>query len=384
MSALKPWIFSIGLAALAVGFQTLGRVRESRSAADRLDSLQVLPLIVAGESKWFPADGERSPVAVLGLLRGRDTEFSYARSGGLWRCREHFGSIASEARIVGLMESVALANQLVAGDASQLEGAQLEDWGLDPANRTRISLHGPDFLSAEDRDELWAIDLGSSIPGATATGSAGCYARVVGDNRILELDTDLRALLADAPTAPGSPRRVPRGTVPPLLERRLIPAGWPGTRSGLQRIFVDRADGSGFELNLTEAGQVGPNGEPPVPRYRLTVHGSGAAPVDAHPVLSTGYTLFLTQALGFECVDPNTIDLARLDNPQVTITLQARSGPPLELRILRGGLGEAALVVDNFGQAIYRASDEVIQLLNPRPEQLTDPELGIAWDAYLR
>ena len=384
MSKLQPLLLAAGLALGATGLHWAADAREHSRNASRAGALVVEPLVIPGQSEWVPADGERLPVAALGLVTGRGSKFSYARSGGLWRCPEYFGAIASERRIVGLMEAVGRASRIVSTKADVFKDTQLASFGLDTASRTLLSLHGPGFVSDDDRDVLWSIELGGSIPGASATGSAGCYARLVGSDEILELDLDLRALLADPPPPPDAPRRAPRGDRPPLLERRLVPGGWPGARSGIRRIVLDRSDGTGFEMTLSSAGELGPNGEPPAPIYQLRVQGEPGPPVATNQILSTGYTLFLIQAQATECVDPRTVDTSRANNPEAVLTLEPLEGPPLELRVLAGGLGQDPLVIDGFGRAVYRVSKEISRLLTPEPEQLTDPSLGIAWDDYLR
>lgn len=374
MKAAGPAAVCVLLAAGAFGLRSLADAREAARNARRLDAIEVRPLVAPGETEWLDGEGVPNPVAAIGVQTGRGKGFTFARSGGLWRCLEYYGAVASESRLIGLMESLGNASRLVAAEEGDVAA-----YGLGAAERTVLTLHGPGLLSDEDRDVLVSIELGASIQGAS-----GCYARVSGSNRILEVDTDLARLLEDPPPLEGAPRPLPREEVPPLLDLRLVPTAWPGTRLPLRRVTVERDDGTGFAMELVDAGEFGPNGEPPVPRYRIREEGEFGTGTDSHPVLGTGYTLFLFRASAIEVVDPRTIDPAAARSPLATVTLEVDEGPPLVLRILSGGFGAEPIVVDDYSQSAVRVWSRITDLLAPEAVQLIEPSLGNPWDGFLR
>ena len=363
------------MAALAGGLHLWNGARDAARESARAASLELGPLVAPGATRWIASDGTRAPVAALSITDGRGPTRTYARAEGLWRCLDHFAAIASEGRILGLLETLLETRAVTLSEAGELD---LAAYGLDAASARRVALHGPDLVKDPDRDVLFAVDLGRSLP-----GGGGCFARVADTNRVLELDRDLVALLADPPRPGGLSALMPGAAGPPLLERLAIPSAWEGNRTGIRRVFVDRADGSGFELRLDEQLAPTAEGTPPPPAY-VVVPAEGGPGVPSHPALATGYTLFLTRAPMDEVLDPQAVPASVLEDPDVIVTVQPMEGDVVELRIATDLAGTRATLVDLWGQAAYRFDPDLLPLLAPEPTDLTDATRGILWDAYLR
>jgi hypothetical protein len=332
----------------------------------------VVPLVDPRHSRLYdPDSGAAVPVAALTVTRplaAGEESFFFARSGGIWRCVSHFGLVADEGALLGLVQAVLAARFLPHPGDPELDG-----FGLGPGQRVRLEMHGRDVLRPDaGRDVLFGVDLGPRLP------RGGSFARPLDSARVGLLEVDL-----------AEPLRRPAGTLqslagmdtPPLVDSRVVPAAWPGFRSGLVRIFVDRSDGGGFELRRTSA--PGPIDTAAAPPSWVVIDNLQDGEVPAHPALGAGFALFLGRAPFVRPRDPRSLGSAT-PTPEARLTLVPAEGELLELQLLPADFGGARTVLNRWTGIPVEVSAEVAQLLVPPTSWLTDPSRGIPWDAYLR
>ncbi|QDU66636.1 DUF4340 domain-containing protein [Engelhardtia mirabilis] len=375
-SRLRLFALWVALAALAIGLRRWSASLTQRDTDSRAGGSEVAALVDRPSSRLFDERGEvMVPVAAVTVERtdgrgGRES-FFYARVSGLWRCTTHLALVADQDAVLGLVQSVIDAKGVVRVADLAADDPTLAEYGLDAGACVRVSLHGVDVLKDEERDVLFAVDLGRSL------ARGGVFARRIGGDEVLELDRDLAAGLRF------TSRPVVGLPTPPLIDRHVIPNAWPGFRSGIARVFVDRADGSGFELRREAApGPPGPDGRPTGTWTVVDAEtGESAA---AHPVLATGFELFLAHATFAAPIDPRSVQPSALERPDATLTIQPVEGEALEVLFLRPKANGARVVVDRFSQTAVEVERAIAELLLPDVRQLTDPSMGIPWDPYLR
>ena len=376
----RPWfglfVLWLVLAALATGLRQWSGSLEQRGVDRRATGGEVIALVDRSVSRLFDGpDRAMVPVAAVTVERtdgrgGRES-FFYARVSGLWRCTTHMGLVADQNAVLGLVQSVIDTKGVVRTSDLAQDDPALADYDLGGAASVRVSLHGVDVLKDEQRDVLFAVDLGRALM------RGGVFARRADGSEVLELDRDLASGLRF------TSRPVTGLATPPLIDPHVIPNTWPGFRVGIERVFVDRADGSGFELRrLTTPGPPGPDGRATV-RWTVVDAETGEES-DAHPVLATGFELFLAHAEFAAPIDPRSVDPAALQRPDATLTIQPVEGELLEVLFLRPRASGARVVVDRYSQTAVEVDRTIAELLLPSVRQLTDPSLGIPWDPYLR
>ena len=333
---------------------------------------QVRPLVDPETSKLF-ADGgaTRVPVAAISVERpgldGRPERYLWGRADGVWRCLTHFGLVGNARAFEALLARIASSRVLPLPAGTGLDG-----YGLGPGDRVRLLLHGRNVTrEGYDGDVLFQVDLGRPL------ARGGVFARVEEADRPVLLEVDLAGGLRRDRSLAQPLTGIP---TPPLADPHVIPAAWPPLASGIETVVVQRDDGTAFTLDLDDApARVDvPSG---VDAYLVTNDADGVTD-PAHPALSTGYTRFLGLAPFVRPRDPRGIDPSTRLEAQVTVL--GREGEPLTLRILPSGLGRGKLVLVDWSSSAFEITDEVAELLAPDPERLIDPNLGIAWDSYLR
>jgi hypothetical protein len=360
------WSLIVAIAVLALLRARMGPMESGARA------VSVVPLIDPADSKLFDGALDRPiPVAGLTVTRpgpdGREESYLFARSGGVWRCITHLGLVADRGRIEGLL-AAALETEGLPQPAGAADQA---GFGLEPRECVRIELHGRELMKREDRDVLFSIDIGRPL------GRGGAFARVDGTGGTLLIDTDLAAGLRFDPSLTRTLTGIP---TPPLADPHVIPAAWPSLATGIARVEVSHADGTGFVLTrLPDA--VGPTAGPNVPRYELRDF-DALAPVEAHPALTTGYTLFLARAPYLRPRDP--AELGQVGRVATRVTVTGGDGESLQLGILPADFGRTRTVVNSWSGSALEIDSQVAELLAPDPSNLTDPERGIVWDPYLR
>lgn len=362
---------------------------EARGDERRETSGEIVPLVdpertgVIDEALGLRAfvgaeDGELSQVAALTVERidgrGGREPYRFARSRGVWRCLTHFGLVADEAQIYALINGVLEARGAVRAVDLDAGDSDLDAYGLGPDGSVRITLHGRDILKREDEDVLFAFEVGRPL------ARGGSFARVDDGSRVIELDRDLAAGLRF------TSRPVTGLATPPLADLHVIPNAWPGFQSGIDRVFVDRADGTGFELRR-EVLDGPPDPMQPgggAPSKWVIVDAETDEPEDAHPVLAMGFELFLARAEFAAPIDPRTVSESDLTRPDAILTIQPVEGEAVQVRFLREGLTGERVVIDGFSQTAVQVDRQIVDLLLPDIEQLVDPSRGNPWDPYLR
>ncbi|MEO0652806.1 MAG: hypothetical protein AAFZ65_19185, partial [Planctomycetota bacterium] len=295
---------------------------------------------------------------------------------GVWRCLTHFGLVGQPRRFEDLLARVDTARLLplpggTGFEGSGFEGSGFDGFGLGPDERVRILLHGRNVTKEGfDGDVLFELDLGRSLE------RGGAFARIEGRDAPVLLEDNLAAGLRRDLSLAQALTGIP---TPPLADPHVIPAAWPPLASGIESVRVQRDDGTAFTLTLDGS----PRADLPagVVGYQVTDEAEGLTE-RAHPALSTGYTRFLELAPFLRPRDPRSVDSSTPVEAQVTVL--GRQGDPLSLRILASGLGRDKLVVVDWSSSVFEITDEVAALLAPDFAQLVDPNLGIAWDPYLR
>ena len=320
-------------------------------------------------------DGAQLPVAAVTVTRptpaGVPESYFYGRSNGIWRCFSHFGLVGNALAIQELLLAATRIETLAVPTDEALAEGDVQGYGLDPNERIRIEFHGAGVRpGTEQLDVLFAVDLGHAL------ARGGAFARTVDTDDVVVLDVDLaRGLRRDRSLV----QSLTLAETPPLADPHLIPTAWPSLASGFKQIFVDHADGSGYSLeDEAIAGLMGD--APRAAGYTLVDSETGLERA-THPVLGTGYTLFLALAPYRAPVDPRT--LANSSGPETVITIQAADGGICELSILPAAIGTDRVVINSWSGTAHLVSGEVAKLLAPSPEQLIDTALGNPWHEYV-
>jgi hypothetical protein len=342
-------LVAVVLAALAAALAGLERTR----AAERDTGPEIRALLT---------DAERAEMTVAAVtLRGDDgSGLIYARSGGVWRCLSVDGAIARTDLVQALIDAATRARGVV----RSREPADPEAYGLG-ARGLVLGLHGPGVAKQEDRDLLFELELGASLPQEDAS-----YVRRPGRPEVLAVDDDLRARVPWA--GPGS--------LPPLLDPYVIPASWAEEAEAVLRVLLERTSGPGFDLEASFAPPDLVQAGAPRVGWRLT---SAEGTADVHPVLASAYGLFLQRAPWSALADPASAGELGLDDPAFRITLTPRRGPPY---VLLGGaaLSDGSVPVSNpqTGQ-LFLVGPAAARLLVPEPALLLDPSSGNPFDEFL-
>jgi len=308
---------------------------------------------------------EPAQVTALSLFDERGGELLFARVRGRWRCLSHHLAPADGERIAALVNAVAGAEPMVATPATDLD-AWLAAFDLAPGEARRIVLRGPAALAPEANGDVLA-DLWLGRGGAVRRADAG-----VPRAEFLRLATPFDAWF-EPPTA------LDRCELPPLVSPRIVPSDWVGFAEGVARVFVDRADGSGFELERVPDPSLPPN----ISAWNIR-DGVDAPWRDAHPLLATGFVLFLGRAAPVRAVDPRSVPALVNERPDVRITAVSTAGTLLELRIGPPLLDGSRLVVNLDTQTAFEVAPRPAELLTPPTDWLVTPGASIPWDPYLR
>jgi len=304
---------------------------------------------------------EAMPIAAVKIEVG-GRSFLYARYRGDWRILDFHRAFADGGGLESLVQKLTEARGFVVSDVP----AEAEAYGIGTRETVRVSLCGAKVLEEPDGDVLAAFDVGATVEGG------GCFARRRGSKEVWSLDVD------------PSPELTPRTSgLPPLAEARVVPGAWPGWgRGGLVRIFVDHADGSGFELAKSDA--------PPSPEemaagglpwsWNLIVDGEAAT---ASSLPAHGYTLFLQRAPIVALLDPAQKDEV-LGQAATTLTLVAPDVPALALEIGPPSPRGRVAVWNPWAESLAIVEADAVPLLVPRPEDLASDVEENLWDAFLR
>lgn len=327
--------------------RALAGARDERaSAAPRLG--RVLPaeqragLVVAGLRLEYPS----------GELQ------TYVQARGRWRCPSYRSAFADAAAVKALLGDLVEAE----GTVQSHPGSRDEDYGLAPAQALRVVLLDPRGASA------LAFELGKQLP-----AEQGSFLRLGGDERIWLVDArPLERLQREA------------SGLPPLLERTIVPADWPGDARVLDAIRVERAGREPLELVRRALPPPPPeSGLPPQPRSAwFFVEPQGERPCQDQ--LSFAYSAALLLARWQQVLDADSAAQLDFERVHTRIVLRPAQGEPLELRVTALGSDGRHALQHSLAPLVYAIDAELLELLAPAAAELEPGARENRWDALLR
>jgi hypothetical protein len=330
------------------------RALQSAQAARRAESLRIASF--AGDLA-----GSSDALAAVRIESGAGESWLFGRKQGQWRCLSWRGAVADGDAVLALVSAVTDA----VGVPLSERPANPAEFGLDLPTMFTISLHGPKVAPLDPgQDRLLAVDIGAPL-----AAGAGCFARRHGESSVWSIDTSPAAGLA----------RAPGERIPPLVDRQLVPAAWPGLPLRVQRLRVEIAGLPPYELSL-EAREVSREeflaGKPPFKWYLVT---DGVAQ-DCAELLAVYFANHVVEARWTGLADPALADHIGLDRPRAKLTLMSGEAEPLELILgarLPGNV--PAVWVPLTGQLCELRPDDEALLFPPveafAPDAQTNP-----WD----
>jgi hypothetical protein len=353
----------LALAAVALAVLGAARLFPPPTAVGEARYTDLVALDDAG--RVLRTDGSTSQVTALSLFDASGGELLFARVRGRWRCVSYFLAPADGERIAALVNAIASAEPMVATperDASEFVDA----FELDAGAARRVVLRGPKALDPNANGDV-LVDVWLGHGGAVRRAEAG-----VPRDELLRLATPFDAWFA-------APVTLDPNELPPLVLPRVVPPDWPGFAEGLARVFVDRADGSGFEVERVPDDTLPPG----ISAWNLRESPDDAW-IAAHPLLATGFTLFLARAAPLRAVDPRDVPALVSERPDVTITLVSSANTVLELRVGPEQIDGRRLVINTDTQTAFELAPRPAELLTPPTDWLITPGASIPWDPYLR
>lgn len=305
---------------------------------------------------------------------GRPT-LTFAPISGTWRCVEAFQAPADVAALESLIAAVTTAEGYVQSD----DPAQAGRYGIGAADGVRFSICGPKVLSDPSGDVQWSCDLGSERPGGD-----GSFLRVAGSSEVWAVDKTPRALL-DAATLPG---------IPPLVDSSILGKSWLAAARGIDRVFVDYADGTFFELATRPREVTEEEMRAGVPPFEWVLD----LATDPEPLpmgRAMAYVFHLQSCHHTGVLDPRTaqqLGYGGRETAKITVfgpTPPAGSEappppPPIVLHMLPPMPDGTVPVVNPSSNAVYRLSAETAGLLQATREALRDAGAPNPWDAAVR
>ena len=306
------------------------------------------------------------PIAALQLEAPDGKTFFYAHQQGVWRCLSMYGAVALTPQIQTVLGKVIKASGVVQSQVSEYS-TNLTSFGLDSSQRWRLALCGSKVRSEQGGDVIFALDLGSRIP---ATG--GSYVRPVSEGQIWAIDEDLTEEL----------EHEPGNKLPPLLDPHLVPMVWPGWRSGLRRIVLERPERKPLQLLRRDAARTEIEQQAGLPPWEWIIR-EGESEKTADARQAHFYSQFLLLAPYAGLLPPKERERLGLDKPQSRIRLEAVSGEILELLLGAQTAEGRTPVLNTFSQSIYLIHHETVANLLPEAELLLDATKGNPWEQQL-
>ena len=354
---MRAVITKLLLVLALVGVTLADRSVEAERASERSGSVRVDPLIP-------DAVKPDMVVAAVTLRRGDGPEMLYARSGGVWRCREMHNAVADWQAIGSLVELFMGASGVLQSDVPERFG----DYGIGVERSFHLSLHGPGLMKKADRDVLFAVEIGDPLDALD-----GCFVRVAGEDRVRVIDQNPLPILVP----PGSH---PQAT--PLLDTHLVPGAWLGPGDRVRKVLVERPDGA-FSLELRD--RVLAPGDPaigtaPYEWVVVRADGSEASPSVDH---ATAFSIFLTLCDWVAVLDPDRGDELGMGQLAGRVTLQAAHAPPTLLAFGPRSADGYVPVFNGWSQMLVVLPADVAELCLPEAEALIDGSLENPWEPWL-
>lgn len=300
-------------------------------------------------------------VSIEGLPQGE--RFVYTLENGVWRCATVYDAIALSNELEALVgELVTSWGEVVA------RGERARAYGIGTETTLRVRLHGPDFANDPERDVRLDVELGGSLPGL---GAGRGFLRVAGSDEVLEIDHNPRARLVSED---------PERKLPPMLDERLLAGEFPSLGEGIERAFIDYADGRSIEVTSRVLGPA-PAPDRPPPREWIALEGERTA--RCLPYRIGGWQSFLYRVEYIGLSDPAAAARRGLDAPVATITLLQVDSAPVKLVIGRAAPTGATFVLNEAtGQLCLLGPDEV-PLLLADVDGLCSTEIANPWETWL-
>jgi|GEM_PF-1992545 len=285
----------------------------------------------------------------------------YRLEAGVWRVPTAFGAPALEPEVGAL-----LADLLEARGQEVARPERGSAYGLAREERWVVELFGPGTELDAEAAGL-RLELGRSLPGV---GGGRGFARRGADGPVLELDRDPRARLL-----------LPEGErLPPLLDQRLLAGEWPARGQGIERAFVDHADGRALELSSELLGPA-PGPGMPAPRRWFAREGERRSP--CLPFRVAAWQAFLYRLPYRGLTDPTAAERRGLDRPVAKLTLLQLDSEPVELVVGRSAETGATFVLNSKTGLLCLVDRAEAELLLASLEGLCSSEIENPWEAWL-
>ena len=313
------------------------------------------PLRAPTVGRLIPPEVARGrTVSALSVADGRG-ELLYLRSKGLWRSREGFGAIAETAAVEELVACFLEAQ----GSERTRDRERAAAYGLGP-QQTTFRLHGPKVIDDPARDVLFAFEVGTSFAGG-AHGLA--FVRAEGDDAVLEVDRDPRAVLA----------RHERGGLPPMLDLRLLAGCLGGDFGGFRRFRVEPRAGSAFVVEHGDG--------PPESSWALVRDGA------REPAMfwrAGGYTALWVRGRYQGVASPAQAAELGLDPPELRVTLEADGAEPIVVEVSALRPSGEAWVWNRRTNVVMAVDRDTHAEIAATPAMFTDASRENPWERWLR
>jgi len=299
----------------------------------------------------------RSYAAVQLEVPATGEDFLYVRARGRWRCHTAFLAPTLEGLVPNVVERLLGSRGLVRSRAQPPHAS----YGLDPP-RYRITLRGPQALSADDGDRIAGVEIGRTLTEGVLKPVT--FARRIGDDRVLELPLDLRPELD----------RQPGNTLPPMLDERLVPGDWPGRGGAFRHL---RIEGSHGVISLVRRDLEDSEGWEWL--IQSSVHET--QPASFERVETFCAFLMVVGYIGLE--DPARAP-ELVSEPRTVVLAMPLDGEPVELYVGREAPRIDGSFCLNRGEGLLAvAAPDVVRALDPDPRAFVDPTVPDPWMPFL-
>jgi hypothetical protein len=306
------------------------------------------------------------PIAALRLETPTGQSFFYAHRQGIWRCLSAYGAVASSTQIQSLIQKVLAARGVVQVRETD-STTDVRSFGLDASHRLRLAFCGPGVRTVPGGDVIFALDIGDRVPGA-----GGTYARAVDGSGVWALDTDFREELGWNS----------RSSLPPLVDRRLIPEAWPGTQAGLRRVVIERKGKAELRLERRDKERSEAEQRAGLPPWDWIIQ-EGDSEKTGNVRKASLYSMFLLQAPCAGLLDPKQGNEGGVDDPQVVMALESVAGDTLRLQLGGATKDGNTIVASTFSPNLFEVAPEIVALLVPEPGVLLNGDAESPWESWL-
>ncbi|RKY17051.1 MAG: hypothetical protein DRQ55_16675 [Planctomycetota bacterium] len=353
----RALIIKLVLAGLLAALLAADSRLEAEERARRAVSVRV--------ERLLPMQAKKDAIIAALVLKRGQRELLYARSGGVWRCRDVFGAVADWRAIQGLVDMLLDAEGTLQTDVTE----RFADYGIGTEQSWHVSLHGPGLLKQDDRDVFFDIELGDSLPTL-----GGGFVRMAGESVVRVIERDPRALINPLGMHPEAT---------PLLDPHLVPGVWLAPGDQLNRVQVDRIDGVSYALELRSR-ELSPEhqarGVSPV--QWVLAFPDGREQV-ASPDHAIAYTVFLSLVRWSMVLDPDRAEELGMQRLSGRVLLGTKQAAPMLLAFGPASRDELVPVANDWAKTLLAVPKQVGLLCLPRPEELLDAAGPNPWEPWL-